>query len=337
MARDQVPLNLEEPGNWDAPEAAARVKSACGKLKTPMCLGVPTERVQLRVIDLPSADEEEVEEMVELQVDKFSPFPIENLIVSHEILSQTDDEEEEESSRVLIAAVQRDFVEELGGLFQEAGLPIQRIDVEIMGWLRHFRDHEELLEQGRQMVLLCDHESTDLVVLENGLPIVFRSLGGQGDELRQTFVEEVAEEIGYTLTSLESEWGPEPTYSLKLFHWDAIPADLAARIQEDCDLNVETRALEDLPILSEGLALRYPDGDESRLDLSPREWHEAAKSRHLRKQLFTASAVLLLLWLVGMSVIVIGHERSITPLVRSCPITITLMPTNHKSRSTAEA
>ena len=154
----------------------------------------------MRVVDLPTSDPAEMAGMVELQVDKFSPFPVEHMAVAFELLSQ-----KETSSRVLIATVQREIVENLGAAFREAGILPHWIDVEVMGWWTLLKEQGELPETGRTVLLILDGNGAELIICEDGIPVVIRSLGTAAGVSEDEFYAELADEIGYTLTTLEAE------------------------------------------------------------------------------------------------------------------------------------
>ena len=94
------------PGTPAFTEAVAGIGS---HLRGDVCFAVRSDRVLMRVVDLPTADAAEMAGMVDLQVDKFLPFPVEHMAVTFEQLSQ-----QGTSSRVLIAAIQKDMVTAVG-------------------------------------------------------------------------------------------------------------------------------------------------------------------------------------------------------------------------------
>ena len=111
-----------------AEELAGPLKKVLHGLEGPVCMELPVSSVLLRITELPSIDPEELAGMVELQVDKFSPFPIEQMLYSYEVLQQ-----DEQETRVVIAAVRRELVDETGQVFRKAGVILYRLDVPIDG------------------------------------------------------------------------------------------------------------------------------------------------------------------------------------------------------------
>jgi len=302
VAHEAVPLPLDpdampEPGS---PDLVAALKKACSKVRGEVGLSVPTDQALLRVAELPSVDPDELEGMVELQIDKISPFPVEHMAVSYEILSQG-----ETSTRVLIVAVRREIIDELGDEFRRAGHVPHGIDVDILGWWQLLHEAGRIAEHGRQILLLFDEHSSELVVTHDGIPVLFRSLG-MGPELADEDIEELVDDVGYTLTTLEAEWGTAERVQLNLWSRNPMPADLTARLQHDLGVAVDVHGLEELPPLSEGLARRMARTQETRIDLSPAEWMERERTRHARLVLLALTLVFFSVWLGGITVFLAG-------------------------------
>ncbi|MBU0676509.1 MAG: pilus assembly protein PilM [Verrucomicrobia bacterium] len=286
----RVALDLSEEAGPGSPEMSAAVKATCRRIPN-VHLSLPSSQVLMRVVSLPSSDPAEIEGMVELQVDKFSPFPIDRMSVSFEILSR-----EENSSRVLIAATQRENVESLGAVFQGAEILPRAIDLEVMGWWELMRAKGCIEESGLQVILLLDESSTELVIAQDGLPVLFRSLLARGEEPDETFVTEVAEETAYTLTTLESEVGGDVLH-ITCWSWDAVPENMLESLEVECGVKGVARSLDELPPLTEGLARRALRRQPAVMDLAPQDWHATEKSRAAKKKLLAATFVFLVLWL----------------------------------------
>lgn len=295
-----IPEKREERNNA---EWAAGIKQALGGIKGHLTVVLHTESALLRAVDLPSADPEELAGMVELQVDKFSPFPVEHMAVAHEIIAQSGS-----SSRVLIAACRRDVVEQLGELFTAAGRQPDRIDVAAAGWWHLMREQQAVPAEGRHGILLVEETGTELVITQNGLPVVVRSLGAQHGASDEEFATEIAEETGYTLTSLESEWGSMASPDLTVWHRGEPPAVLLDRLTTECALQVKSQSLDALPLLTEGVARRDAGRESVILDLSPPEWKTMASERTGQRRLAVLVGSLIAAWLAILAVFfIVAH------------------------------
>ncbi len=289
--RNTADLEITEQDN--TADRTSQIKAAIGSGKGEITAILHTDQVLLRIVDLPAADLDELQGMVELQVDKFSPFPIEHMAVSFEVLGTTDTD-----SRVLIAACKRDAVQHLGDLFLELGRLPDRIDVAIAGWWHLIESAGGIEPSGRHGLILLDETGAELIITQDGLPVLLRSLGSQAGASDEEYYAELAEEAGYTLTSLESEWGAHATPDLTVWHSGPEPEALLQVLQSECEVAVHSRQLDNIPALSEGVVLRTGSGEDEmpRLDLCLPEWKEEAAARAGQRRLLTFVTSLLLIW-----------------------------------------
>jgi len=112
-----------------APEIAQQLKPLCQQIRGRVTLALPTESTLMRVVRLPTEEVAEIRDMVALQVDKFSPFPVDQMAVSQEILHQQDG-----ASRVAMVTAPLETVNHWGATLQGAGLFPREVDVEVLGW-----------------------------------------------------------------------------------------------------------------------------------------------------------------------------------------------------------
>ncbi len=287
--------------------AADSLRPLAAQLHGPVSLGLPADGLLLRVVDLPSDDADELEGMVELQVDKFSPFPTDQLLVTYERLAEVN-----AGARVLIVAAQREQVEALGTTCRDAGLHPRWVDAQVLGWWRLFKEEGKLRTTGREAVLLVESGDTTLIVIEDGVPLLFRSLGGESGMEKSEFAQVVVEETEYALTSLETEWGGGDTPAFSLWHEGDPPKEVVASLAEAFQIEPSLHSLESLPPVSEGLALRAIQREEGMADLAPAEWEEAERAGKTRRVMLMATGSLLLVWLIVVTafMIALGTKRS---------------------------
>lgn len=289
--------------DMNAPEVVERLKPICSRLKGRLAVALPSEQVLMRVVRLPTLDAEEIREMAALQVDKFSPFPVEQMAVSQEMMAQA-----EGATRVLIAAVLQEHVAKLGGLLQAAGASPREVDVEVLGWWRLLKQAQKIPEEGPHILLIVDGPATELIVARDGVPVLVRPLGSQVHLAPAEAASEIAEELNYTLTTLESEWGIQPAGGLRLWNRDELSPDFLARLRETIDMEVETHRLSELSPLSEGLCRRAAERAGHMLDLAPPDWKVNIQSRKLKRILLAAGGAFLVLWLVAAGLLVAGVQ-----------------------------
>ena len=282
---------------------AAALKPHLRQFKGRMSVALPTDRVLLRMALLPSTDAEELRGMAELQTDRFSPFPVETMALGAEVLDASGT-----SSLVAMAAVRREVVEQAGRPFQEAGAPPDVVDVEALGWWWGLKHGGHVPSHGSQVFLRASGAGLEMVVARDGMPLLFRSLpappaGGEA-AARAEWLGECAEEMTYSLTALETEWGGTGLLTMHVFHAAEAPADWAEPLRAALGLEaLFAHALEELPTASEGVARRVADPARlMAMDLAPEAWRAADAARRTRRKLLRSATVFLAAWLLGMGV-----------------------------------
>lgn len=289
-----LPEGVSDPA---APEAAPVLKAKCGSVAGNLTVALPTERVLMRVVQLPSTDPAELRSMAELQVDKFCPFPLETMSVGLEILAQS-----ETGSRVLIAAAQLEHVEQLGETYRRIGLHPRHVDVESLGWWWLLKQSGLVAESGRQALVLIEEHHAELIITQGGVPVVFRSLGALSGASPEESATEMADEINYTLTALETEWGAMDPGPLQVWHPDTVPPAFFAALRTASALDVRTHSLEALSSLSEGLVRRAARPADQRLDLAPAQWSVEMQDRRARRSALLVGGAALGVWLAAVLV-----------------------------------
>ncbi len=273
------------------PEAALYLKSLLPPLKGALGIVVPADRVLMRVLDLPSVDPDELHGMAELQVDKFSPFPVEQMALAMEILHQAED-----SSRVLVAAVQHSVIDRLGDFLTAAGLYPQSVDVDVLGWWTLIRDEGRIAGEGQEMILILDQGATHLVVARDGIPVMIRSLEAVVDLSSPGVVDDLAEELSYTLLTLESSWGPAATARLTVWASSLSARSLAETLAANLAAEVNVAALDSLPPLSEGHTRRLAAPESAGLNLAPATWRRGILAKRLQRRALGVTVTAFVVW-----------------------------------------
>lgn len=258
-------------------------------LKGEVTVALRASELLMRTLDVPTADPQEISDMVEFQVDKISPFPIDQLAISHETLQTSED-----SARILIASARRNRIDAIGSTFAKHGTRIHSIDARVLGWLQLLQDGDKLDGGACEILVISDGIDFILAVLHDGNPLIFRPLEANLDDMN--VVDELTQEIGYTLTMLDAEHDlPEPE-ELAVWTIETIPSALASKLQEKSGLKVNCNSLHDLPPLSEGI-LHRTISPENRIELIPTEWIEQENNRKMRKQFAIISGSIAAIWL----------------------------------------
>ncbi len=260
-------------------------------------VSLPSSQLLMRMLELPSTDPEELKGMVGLQMDQISPFPVDQLTVSYEVLRQT-----ENHSRVLAVAAQRKTVDALGDLFKAQNVYIRSLDAEVLAWWSLLIAHGQVLCQGRVMLILEEHTEFSMIVVDEGVPVCFRSLELFHNFTDETVMREIVDEVSYTLLSLETEYGRREITGVLFWSESEIPPLLCDLLREKCGTEVVLHDLRSIPPVSEGLALRTIERRLHHVELVPREWIDLQRRKRLMKAATIASTAVLSVWLAAIAV-----------------------------------
>ncbi|NQU41247.1 MAG: pilus assembly protein PilM [Lentisphaerae bacterium] len=267
-----------------------RIREACAGMKGDIALGLTSDATLLRVVDLPAVDAEELTEMAALQADKFSPFPIEVMAVSHEVLARSED-----GCRVLVAAARDDAVEAQGGLLVEAGVRPTVIDSSALGWWRLLKESGSVPSEGRAALVLMSGDRADLIVVQDAIPLVFRTIDVEPGGAAASVAADIGQALNHTLISMELEHGSQ-SCSVGLWAYEEQLQPLAAALTGSGSWEVSAHTLDGLPPLCEGIARRLlSDGG---IDLTPQTWLDADAARRTRRLVLGGLGSVLGVWLL---------------------------------------
>jgi len=227
--------------------------------------------------------------MVGFQIDKKSPFPSDQLAISHEVLQQT-----EESSLVLMVAAKRSCIDAIGDTFEEKGVRVHGIDARVFGWMGLLEDEGHVGGNDCEIFIVDDGIDFSLVVLASGIPAAFRMLDTK--LVDTTTVDELATEISYTLTTLDTERDLPAPSAIQFWSLGDLAADIRAKLSKKSGLPVNHHSLASLPPLSEGIVRRTLD-DKSHIELVPREWIEYERRKQLLRRFTLISSSIVAVWI----------------------------------------
>ncbi len=271
-------------------ESAPLPETLTEQLKGDITVALPTSELLLRTVDFPAVDPGEVADMVGFQIDKISPFPADQLDISHEVLQVNG-----ETTTVLMAAAKRECIDAVGDDFKQRGVHIHSIDARILGWLQLMREQESLPAEDCEIIIVDDGIDFSIVIHSNGIQRAFRSLHVQLDD--ENLIDELIHEIGYTLTTLDAEHDmPAPT-AIRLWSIHNIPDTLCEELNKKSGIPASGHDLNTLPPLSEGIIRRTLSG-ENRVELIPREWIEFQQRKELIRKFTTISAGIAAVWIL---------------------------------------
>ena len=305
LASRQIILEADEAVLSDPDKLAAEIRRQCPDLSGPVSLGLSSEHILLRIVDLPSTDRDEMASMIKIQLDKFSPFPEDRMAVSHEVLHTT-----ASGCRVLIVAVQKEAIDFAEAVFPKAGLELRRIDADVLGWWRVLADQGALpAGDGRRILLLLEETGGILIAVQQGVPVAMKAVGSSRGLSAEEYVAEISHELNAFTLALDLEQGVVPVNGLDFWYRDLAPEALAERLRGELGQEVQTHNLDSLPSPSAGVARRMlnPPFEASLaqkreapsvVDLVPAAGRMAEDSLRVKRRLVAASILVAGLWLI---------------------------------------
>jgi len=256
-------------------------------------LALPASQVVIRILQLPVSDPQELAGAVALQVDKLSPFPVEQIVYSHEVLAQT-----EAQTTVLIALAQRSSVGNWGNVFRQAGAEIARVDCGALGLWRMLESGGDLDTGRRESFLFLDQGEGILLTHDAGQLLSVSGLGPVGDYGDAEACEDLAEEVVRILMETDAEHGTGHKPRLMVAAAGPDMETLRTVLASICGIPVVFYPGETLPDAIQGVlqrSLMLPSGPRP-LNLVPPEWRQDAATLQWRKKMIVAGSALLGLW-----------------------------------------
>ena len=99
-------------------------------------LGVASQKMAVRVMELPAIDDEqELDAAIRFQAQEELPMPVEQAVLDHRLLERIDDEQGGRM-RILVVAARRDSVEHLLAAARRAGLTPELVDLSAFAMIR---------------------------------------------------------------------------------------------------------------------------------------------------------------------------------------------------------
>ncbi len=147
-------------------------------------LGIANQRVVVRQVDLPYAEEAEMRESLRYQVQEYIPIPVEEAELDFHILEEITGEDGERKLRVLLVAAQKDMISTHVQAATGAGLRPKGIDLNPFAVLRVLGNEDALGTDG-QLLVDIGAGVTNIVVHEGGVPRFVRILVLGGDDITE--------------------------------------------------------------------------------------------------------------------------------------------------------
>lgn len=180
----------------DAQAVAGAIKDLwrqSGMRSKEVAIGVSNQKVVVRLIDLPFMEKDELAGAIQYQAQDYIPIPVEEAILSYEIIGDYMTPADEHMMEVLLVAAQRDMVDIAVAAVESAGLKLMQIDVTAFALVRSLLGQSSLLFPDEDDapgeatgVIHVTSGLTNIAVVERGVPRFTRVSALAGNQFSQS-------------------------------------------------------------------------------------------------------------------------------------------------------
>ncbi len=134
----------------------------------------PSRLTTARLFALPSTDPQEIKDIVQLQAEKHTPYAKEEILTDFKIIET----QSGGMTRVMMVISHQDVVHRSLRIAQDMGWSLDRVGFELEGAVNGFKFAQSKLAKEKGAYLLADinDESSDLVVVYQGMPYFHRTV-----------------------------------------------------------------------------------------------------------------------------------------------------------------
>lgn len=166
---------------------------------------VPRRFVTIKYARLPQGSPEQVGGMVRFEAQQYIPFPIEEVVLDHQIVSEATDD----MATVVIAAARSSLINDLLAIFDKAGLDVSRVSVTSLALAEHLRDETMPTAICRQA-----GGQLDIAVAGAGRVLFSRSAEVMPDDSEAAPGDALIGELARSLASFQNEHRAQPVGKL---------------------------------------------------------------------------------------------------------------------------
>lgn len=173
----------------------------------PVVVCLPRQAVNVRLLDLPSGDPQEIADMVELQIARQTPYSRDEIVFDYRAFRSDKDG----YTRVMLVIAQTAVVRQKYRFVEETGLSVSLVTTTTEGWVAAMQKGALSFAPGAlgaTAFLDIDMGSSDLVVLNQGVPLFSRSLSmgaNQWTAGEESMRNKATQEVALALETFRSE------------------------------------------------------------------------------------------------------------------------------------
>ena len=178
-------------------ETVRAVVQSAGLKKTDIVAAVGGHDVIVKPIPMDRMSETDAREVIRWEAEQHVPFDMENVQLDFQIL---DPDGEGPQMRVLLVAAKRELIENRLSLLSDAGITPSIIDVDAFALHNAFEQNYPDSMDGLVALVNIGHETTNVNLLEHGVPMLVRDIPFGSRRLREA----LQRERGFTADQAEN-------------------------------------------------------------------------------------------------------------------------------------
>ena len=161
--------------------------ASAGLKTTDVVAAVGGHDVIIKKIQMDRMSENDAREVIRWEAQQHVPFDMESVQLDFQILDPVSNDAQ---MSVLLVAAKRELIESRIGLLQEAGLNARVIDVDAFALHNAFERSYPAAQSGLVALVNIGHETTNVNLLEDGIPLLVRDVPFGSRRLREALQRE---------------------------------------------------------------------------------------------------------------------------------------------------
>lgn len=145
----------------------------------------------MRIISLPKMTEKELADTMRWEVERYAPFPVNEIVKDYKPLLRGDEPEDQQNMNVLLVVAQQQLIDTHLETILSAGLEPVAIDAEPLALYRTAKGIQDI-DNKNVLFIHSGHRKTDMLIYERGLLTVHRTIPLAGENLTRAIADYIA-------------------------------------------------------------------------------------------------------------------------------------------------